>query len=124
MKEPKSKNIAFLGVKAVALPVLDMTRAGNFYGKVLGLPAANHPGEPDSYLIGETILLLKPDWYAAPSAEPSPRITLQVDDARSLVKVLKERGVTIGDEVIPTETGFVASFLDSEGNKLWFCSYD
>ena len=123
MTESSQKIMAFLGVKAVALPVIDVARADNFYGKVLGLPAANHPGEPYGYLLGETILLLKQDWYAEPSSEPSPRITLQVDDARSLVKTLKGRGVTISDEVEPTKTGFVGSFLDSEGNKLWFCSY-
>jgi len=123
MTESSTKNIEFLGVKAVALPVNDSARADNFYGKVLGLPAANHPGEPHSYLLGETILLLKSNWYADPSTEPSPRITLQVNDARSLEKTLRELGVTISDKVEPTETGYVASFLDSEGNKLWFCSY-
>ena len=123
MTESSPKSIVFLRVKAVALPVVDSARAVNFYGKVLGLKPANHPGEPHGYLLGETILLLKPDWYADPSAQPSPRITLEVDDARSLVKSLKARGVTIADEPEPTKTGFVASFLDSEGNKLWFCSY-
>ena len=124
MTEPNQKGVKFLGVKAVALPVVDSSRAEEFYGKVLGLSAANHPGEPCRYLLGETILLLKSDWYAEPSAEPSPRITLQVDDARGLEKTLKARGVIIADEAEPTETGFVASFLDSEGNKLWFCSYN
>ncbi|MDH4026719.1 MAG: hypothetical protein OEU57_15050 [Desulfuromonadales bacterium] len=124
MTEFSKKSMEFLGVKAVALPVIDVARADNFYGKVLGLLAANHPGEPYGYLLGETILLLKQDWYAEPSSEPSPRITLQVDDARSLVKTLKERGVTISDDVEPTKTGFVGSFLDSEGNKLWFCSHN
>jgi len=123
MTESNPKNIKFLGVKAVALPVIDSARADNFYGKVLGLPVANHPEEPHGYLLGETILLLKSNWYAEPSTEPSPRITLQVDDARSLEQTLSERGVIIADKAEPTETGFVASFLDSEGNKLWFCSY-
>jgi len=124
MTESSQKSVGIIGVKAVALPVIDAARAENFYGEVLGLTAANQPGEPYGYLLGETILLLKPDWYAEPSAEPSPRITLQVDDARSVVKILKERGVTIADEAEQTKTGFVASFLDSEGNKLWFCSYN
>lgn len=62
MTESSQESIVFLGVKAFALPVIDTVRADNFYGKVLGLPAANHPGEPYGYLLGETILLLKPDW--------------------------------------------------------------
>jgi len=124
MTESNPKRVKFLGVKAVALPVVDSVRADNFYGKVLGLSAANQPGEPYGYLLGETILLLKADWYADPSAEPSPRIALQVNDARSLVKTLKERDVIIADEAEQTKTGFVANFLDSEGNKRWFCSYN
>ena len=123
MIESSQQSVEILGVKAIALPVVDTERADKFYGKTLGLSSANHPGEPYGYLLGETVLLLKPDWYAAPSSEPSPRITLQVEDARGLVKTLKERGVIIADEAVQTETGFVASFLDSEGNKLWFCSY-
>lgn len=123
MTESNQKNIEFLGVKAIALPVIDTARADNFYGKVLGLPAANHPGEPHGYLIGETFLFLKSNWYADPSTEPSPRITLQVNDARSLEKTLRGLGITIADKAEATETGFVASFLDSEGNKLWICSY-
>ena len=124
MMEASKKSIEFLGVKAVALPVVDETRARNFYGEVLGLSVAIEAGEPCGYLLGETILMLKPEWYASPSAEPSPRITLQVNDSRSLVRTLKERDVVIADEAESTGNGFVASFLDSEGNKLWFCSYN
>lgn len=92
-------------------------------GEVLGLPVAYEDEEPCGYLLGETILLLKPDWYASPSAEPSPRITLLVDDARGTERSLMERGVVIADEVESDGHGYVASFLDSEGNKIWFCSY-
>jgi predicted enzyme related to lactoylglutathione lyase len=124
MMDTSGKNIEFLGVKAVAIPVVDESRAEHFYGKVLGLPVAIENGEPLGYLLGETILLLKAEWYAAPSAEPSPRVTLQVSDARSMERTLKERGVVIADGVDYGGSGFVGSFLDSEGNKLWFCSYN
>ena len=90
---------------------------------MLCLPVAYEDEEPCGYLLGDTILLLKPDWYAPPSAEPSPRITLLVDDARGTERSLKERGVAIADEVESDGNGCVASFLDSEGNKIWFCSY-
>jgi len=80
MAEPSQKSIVFLGVKAVALPVIDTVRADNFYGKVLGLPTANHPGEPYGFLLGETILLLKPDllqvfWTAKATSFGSVPIT-------------------------------------------------
>jgi len=120
----KNESIEIFGVKVVALPVVDEARAEHFYGKVLGLPVAIEAGEPCGYLLGETILMLKPDWYAAPSAEPSPRITLRVNDARGVERTLKERGIVIADEPESDGNGYVGSFLDSEGNKLWFCSYN
>jgi catechol 2,3-dioxygenase-like lactoylglutathione lyase family enzyme len=117
------KAIRFRGVKVVALPVNNEARARHFYEKTLGLPIAVEAGEPCGYLLGNTILMLKTEWYAPPSAEPSPRITLEVDDARATAKALKERDIFIADEAVSDGNGYVASFLDSEGNKLWFCSY-
>jgi len=123
MTGSKKPEIRFLGVKVIALPVTDEARANQFYGETLGLPAAYEDDEPVGYLLGDTILLLKPDWYAPPSNEPSPRITLLVDDCRGIERTLKERAVVIADRPVSDGHGYVASFLDSEGNKLWFCSY-
>ena len=59
-----------------------------------------------------------------PTDDPNPRITLQVEDARETEKQLTDRAVTISDPVKLYEDKFwVGGFLDSEGNKLWFCSY-
>lgn len=115
--------VAFNGVKVVAIPVIDEVRAKHFYGDTLGLPVAIEAGEPYGYKVGETVLMLKDHWYAKPSAEPSPRITLIVDDARATEAQLKQRGVEIADPPESDGDGYFASFLDSEGNKLWFCSY-
>jgi predicted enzyme related to lactoylglutathione lyase len=123
MAESNKTGIDIRGVKVVAFPVVDVARAERFYGEILGLPVAVEAGEPCGYLIGETILMLKPDWYAPPSAEPSPRITLIVDDALATERRLKAQGVVIADAPESDGHGCVASFLDSEGNKLWFCSY-
>jgi predicted enzyme related to lactoylglutathione lyase len=117
------KEIKFRGVKGVAVPVVNGARAKHFYEDVLELPVAMEGGEPLGYLLGETILMLKTDWYAPPSAEPSPRLTLQVDDARATEKALRQRDVVIADPVASYGTSDVGSFLDSEGNKFWFCSY-
>jgi predicted enzyme related to lactoylglutathione lyase len=107
----------------VALPVINEERAKNFYEEMLELPVAVEAGEPCGYLLGNTILMLKKEWYAPPSAEPSPRITLEVDDARATVKALKQRDIFVADDAVSDGNGYVASFLDSEGNKIWFCSY-
>ena len=123
MVDSGRREILFRGVKGVAIPVTNEARAKHFYESVLQLPIAKEGEEPMGYLLGETILMLKKDWYAPPSAEPSPRITLQVDDARATEKALSQRDVVISDPVETYGGSNIGSFLDSEGNKFWFCSY-
>ena len=51
-------------------------------------------------------------------------MTIETEDARETEKSLRARGVVISDPVeVYDEVHYVGSFLDSEGNKLWFCSY-
>ena len=42
--------------------------------------------------------------------------------AKATQAALRVRGVAIADEVQAYGDFLVGSFLDSEGNKLWFCS--
>jgi len=77
-----------------------------------------------AFMIGNVILLLKPveEWYGRPTEELNARITLEVKDSYATEKALRERGVTISDPVAVYDGNPIGSFLDSEGNKLWFCS--
>lgn len=110
-------------VKVIALAVSDRSRAEEFYATTLGLPPAFEGEQRVGYYLGGTILMLKDDWYAKPTAEPNPRITIAVERAPETEAALRRLGVTISDPVLPYDDGFhVGSFLDSEGNKLWFCS--
>lgn len=114
--------LGFLRIKVIALSVGDLDRANSFYRDTLALPPAFEGADQVGWLLGETILMLKPDWYAPPTSAPNPRITIATERARATESALRERGVTISDPV-QTYDGFdVGSFLDSEGNKLWFCS--
>jgi catechol 2,3-dioxygenase-like lactoylglutathione lyase family enzyme len=117
-------NLEFVQVKAVTLAAGDLARAIRFYGEVLGLRPETGRDLDAAFLIGDTIILLKAqaDWYAKPSAELNPRITLEVKDAYEMESVLRARGVTISDTVKVYDKNPVGAFLDSEGNKLWFCS--
>ena len=76
------------------------------------------------FMIGNVILLLKPqeEWYGKPTAELNARITLEVKDAYAMEKALIERGIRISNPVALYGNNPVGAFLDSEGNKLWFCS--
>jgi len=114
--------VKFKHVEAIALSVTDLARANQFYAEVLGLPPAYQGGEQVGYWVGPQILMLKPDWYAPPTDQPNPRVTIQTDDAHQTEQQLRERGVVIPDPVQDFGPGDVGSFLDSEGNKLWFCS--
>lgn len=121
----KANALEFQHVKTIALAVTDRGRAERFYGEMLGLVPAFEAGQPMGFSLGETILMLKDDWYGTPTAVPNPRITLAVDDAAKIEAALEERGVTIADPVKVYDEGYgynIGSFLDSEGNKLWFCS--
>jgi len=116
--------ITIKGIKGVAIPVMDEKRAEHFYGEVLGLPVADGEKEPGGYRIGNAFLMLKSGGHAVPSADPSPRITLEISGARAAEQALLARGVEMPDPVTREGHAYFGSFLDSEGNKLWFCSFD
>ncbi|MBV8216689.1 MAG: VOC family protein [Verrucomicrobia bacterium] len=118
-----AKSLLFRRVIVVAVSVQDLDRANKFYAETLGLPPAYEDKEQVGYQIGETILMLK-NWDQPPVPNPNPRVTIETDDARETEKALRSRGVVISDPVeIYDRTHAVGSFLDSEGNKIWFCSY-
>ena len=115
--------LGFQRIKVIALAVTDKVRAEKFYGGTLGLAPAFEGAMQVGYFLGHTILMLKDNWYGQPTDKLNPRITIATDHAPTTEAVLKERGVTIVDLVQAYDDGFyVGSFLDSEGNKLWFCS--
>ena len=119
-----TKSLLFKRVIVVALSVVDSDRANKFYGETLGLPPAYEDNEQVGYVIGETILMLKSGWDQPPVENPNPRVTIETDDARETEKALCARGVVISDPVeIYDRTHAVGGFLDTEGNKIWFCSY-
>lgn len=108
-------------VKVVAVSVTDLARANRFYKEKLSLEPAFEGTEQVGWWLGQVILMLKPDW-AAPTATPNPRVTLATDHAPATQEALRARDITIANEVEIYGDFYVGSFLDSEGNKLWFCS--
>jgi catechol 2,3-dioxygenase-like lactoylglutathione lyase family enzyme len=112
----------FLHVKGIALAVTNLERAIHFYTDTLSLPPAFEEGKQVGNKLGDTVLLFKTDWYARPSDALNPRVTLETTDAIGTEATLRGKGVTIADAVRPYGEAQIGSFLDSEGNKLWFCS--
>lgn len=119
--------LGFQGLKIVALAVNDLARAESFYRNTLELLPAFEGKHRVGFTLGNVIVMLKPvsdGWYAQPSAELNPRLTFATDHAPQTEGELLARGVTISDPVKAylQEGFFVGGFLDSEGNKIWFCS--
>ncbi len=112
----------FQRIKVIALPIVDLERAAKFYETVLGLKPAYESGKQVGYHLGDITLMLKSNWYACPTQNPNPRITIETDDAVQMERQLRESGVTISNPIEVYDEFYVGSFLDSEGNKLWFCA--
>ena len=119
-----SESLPALGiqrVKVIALAVTSLERANRFYEDMLGLAPAFEGAEHVGWQLDEIVLMLKPDWET-PTATPNPRITLASVDAMATQAALRARGIEVADEVQAYGDFLIGSFLDSEGNKLWFCS--
>jgi catechol 2,3-dioxygenase-like lactoylglutathione lyase family enzyme len=119
--------LGFQRLKVVALAVDDVARAEDFYLNKLNLAPAFEGARQVGFMLGNVIVMLKPvkeGWYARPSDQLNPRITLATDDAPQTERELLARDVTISDPVqaYPEQGFYVGGFLDSEGNKIWFCS--
>lgn len=119
--------LGFQRLKVVALAAEDMARARRFWGETLGLPPAFEGERQVGYTLGNVIVMLKSvaeGWYARPSEQLNPRLTIATDHAPDTERELRARGVTISHPVQPySDEGFyVGAFTDSEGNKIWFCS--
>ena len=117
-------DLGLIRVKGIALAVTDLERANRFYGETLGLPPDTIRNMESAYLIGDTIVMLKTEEeiQAKPTPELNPRITVETHDSFATEKALKERGVTVSDPVTLYDDTPIGAFLDSEGNKIWFCS--
>ena len=106
----------------IAISAEDIDRANHFYGTTMGLLPAYEGDERVGFLLGETILMPKAGWYAPPTTTLNPRVTIATAHAPDTEKALRAHGVVISDPVQLFDEFHVGSFLDSEGNKLWFCS--
>ncbi|MFF9311335.1 VOC family protein [Streptomyces sp. NPDC014748] len=117
-----------LGFDNVLLPVGDLDEAVRFYGRA-GFEVAFRLDEARIALLkvgGETpgILLRTeealghrtPPW-------PSPRIWLEVPDARAAARELSRAGIALLDEPSAVATGWTVEIADPWGNVLGFTDY-
>ncbi|MEV7686327.1 VOC family protein [Streptomyces bungoensis] len=117
-----------LGFDNVLLPVGDLAEAVGFYERAgftvgfrldeLGIALLKVGGETPGILlrVEEELGHRSPPW-------PSPRVWLEVPDARVAARELAAAGIPPLDEVSPTATGWTVEIADPWGNVLGFTDY-
>jgi catechol 2,3-dioxygenase-like lactoylglutathione lyase family enzyme len=110
-------------VDFVGIPVRDLRRADEFYGKTLGLPRSPHSGDRwvEYDLENVTLALISPEAMGPQFLEgfqPNPQpIALRVPDVAEARAKLVEAGIEVAD-VIDSGVCHIAGFHDPDGNSL------
>ena len=111
-------------VDFVGVPVRDLARADDFYGKTLGLPRSPHSGTRwvEYDLDNVTLALISPEAMGPtfldefrPNSVP---IALRVPDVAEARRKLQAAGVEFGGEIIDSGVCHIAGFHDPDGNSL------
>ncbi|MFI9826678.1 VOC family protein [Streptomyces sp. NPDC051913] len=117
-----------LGFDNVLLPVGDLGEAVGFYeraGFVVGF-RLDEAGIAVLKVGGETPgVLLRQDEALGhrPPPWPSPRVWLEVADARVAARELRAAGIALLDEPFSVATGWTVEVADPWGNVLGFTDY-
>ncbi|MBC9729116.1 VOC family protein [Streptomyces sp. TRM68367] len=117
-----------LGFDNVLLPVGDLDEAVRFYDRA-GFPLAFRLDEAGIALLevgGETpglLLRQEEELGHRPPPWPSPRVWLEVPDARAAAGALRRAGIEPLDEPFPVATGWTVELTDPWGNVLGLTDY-
>ncbi|KUM74755.1 VOC family protein [Streptomyces sp. ISL-22] len=117
-----------LGFDNVLLPVGDIGEAVGFYEQA-GFTVGFRLDEAGIALLkvgGETpgILLRQEEALGhRPPPWPSPRVWLEVPDARAAARALGDAGIALIDEPAPVVTGWTVEISDPWGNVIGFTDY-
>ncbi|WP_225836171.1 VOC family protein [Streptomyces sp. NK08204] len=117
-----------LGFDNVLLPVGDLGQAVGFYERA-GFTVGFRFDEAGIALLkvgAETpgiLLRAEEELGHRPPPWPSPRVWLEVPDARAAARELAAAGITALDEAFPVATGWTVEIADPWGNVLGFTDY-
>lgn len=120
-------SIEILGVDNILFGVGSLDEARAFYEGVLGLPVKF--AFPQIGLVGyrlgaeEPGLLIRAQQLAPTSPRETPRIWLEVADARAVAATLQAAGATLLGQPREINTGWVVEIGDPWGNVLGFTDY-
>ena len=116
-----------LGVDNIMLAVGNLDQARTFYETTLGLPvtfAVPHAGVV-AYRLGPEEPGLMIRVQAMPPSPPreTPRVWLEVKDARAAAAALRERGAHVLGQPMEILTGWAVEVADPWGNVLGLTDY-
>lgn len=123
-----NQSYELLGFDNVLLPVGDLAEAVTFYERA-GFTTAFRIDEAGIALLkvgGETpglLLRQEEEFGHRPPPWPTPRVWLEVPDARTAARALTGAGITLLDEPSPVATGWTVEIADPWGNVLGFTDY-
>lgn len=120
-------SIQILGVDNLLFAVGDFAQARHFYETQLGLPVKFVFAEIGliAYRLGgeEPGLLLRTQEIESAPPRGTPRVWLEVADARATAQQLEASGITLLNEPWEVGTGWVVEIADPWGNVLGLTDY-
>jgi len=120
-------DLEVLGVDNIMLAVGDLEQARRFYESTLGLPvkfAVPQAGVVGYRLGGEEPgLMIRVQALPPSPPRDTPRVWLEVRDARAAAAALRAKGVRILGEPMEILTGWAVELADPWGNVLGLTDY-
>jgi predicted enzyme related to lactoylglutathione lyase len=116
-----------LGIDNVMLAVGDLEQARAFYESTLGLPVKF--AVPQAGVVGyrlgqeEPGLMIRVQELAPSPPRDTPRVWLEVRDARAAAAALREKGARILGQPMEILTGWAVELSDPWGNVLGLTDY-
>ena len=116
-----------LGVDNIMLAVGDLEQARAFYETTLGLPVKF--AVPQAGVVGyrlgaeEPGLMIRVQAMGGSPPRDTPRVWLEVRDARAAAAALRERGAQILGQPMEILTGWAVELADPWGNVLGLTDY-
>jgi predicted enzyme related to lactoylglutathione lyase len=112
-----AQRVDFIGV-----PVRDLARADEFYGKTLGLQRNENSSERwVEYELGNVTLALVSPEAMGPDFQPRPNqmpIALRVENVEETRQNLEKAGVEFSHATVDSGVCHIANFHDPDGNAL------
>ncbi len=121
------RELEVLGVDNVMLAVGDLQQARQFYEATLGLPVKF--ALPEAGIVGyrlgpeEPGLMIRVQALQPSPPRDTPRVWLEVKDARAAAAALRQRGAHILGQPMEILTGWAVEVADPWGNVLGLTDY-